>query len=278
MKSMKRLSIVAFVLCVVVASTTWAQVADLADVLIKAHDEGRPIPVLSLRHPAMDVNLAYSVQKAYVEKRLSKEKIAGFKAGLTSEAGQKTFGVDGPLAGVLFESGKLMGDVTVDTGMFTQVMIETEIGFAIGKAISHSLKDVAELQEHIKAVMPVVELPDMGFADMKQLKGVDIIAANVAAKQFILGQEKAVEGQDLNSVTVSLSLDDQEVNAGKGTDALGDQWKAALWLVNTMVEQGWKLEPGYIVITGALGKMLPGKPGKYVADYGSLGKIAFEIK
>jgi 2-keto-4-pentenoate hydratase len=124
----------------------------------------------------------------------------------------------------------------------------------------------------------VIELPDMGFADMKQLKGVDIIAANVAAKQFILGQEKAVEEVDLNAVMVSLSLDDQEVNTGKGKDALGDQWQAALWLVNTMIKQGWKLEPGYIVITGALGKMLPGKPGKYVADYGSFGKIAFEIK
>jgi 2-keto-4-pentenoate hydratase len=226
----------------------------------------------------MDVNMAYEVQKAYVEKRLSKEKIAGFKAGLTSEGGQKAFGVDAPLAGVLFESGKLMGDATVDTGMFTQLMLETEIGFVIGKAIPQSLNDVTELQEHINAVMPVIELPDLGFADMKQLKGVDIIAANVAAKQFILGQEKAVDGIDLNAVTVSLFFDGQEVNTGKGTDALGDQWQAALWLVNTMVEQGWKPEPGHIAITGALGKILPGKPGKYVADYGNFGKIAFEIK
>ena len=167
MKSMKKLSIVAFVLFVAVASTTWAQVVDLADVLIKAHDEGQPIPVLSLQHPAMDVEMAYGVQKAYVEKRLSKEKIAGFKAGLTSEGGQNMFGVDAPLAGVLFESGKLMGDVTVDKGMFTQLMLETEIGFVIGKAIPQSLKNMAELQQHIKAVMPVIELPDLGFADMK---------------------------------------------------------------------------------------------------------------
>ncbi len=278
MKSMNKLSIVAFVLFVAVASTTWAQVVDLADVLIKAHDEGQPIPVLSLHHPAMDVKMAYGVQKAYVENRLSKEKIAGFKAGLTSEGGQRKFGVDAPLAGVLFEFGKLMGDVTVDKGMFAQLMIETEIGFVIGKAIPQSLKNVAELQQHIKAVMPVIELPDLGFADMKQLKGVDIIAANVAAKQFILGQEKAVKGVDLNAVMVSLSLYDQEVNTGKGKDALGDQWQAALWLVNTMIKQDWKLAPGYIVITGALGKMLPGKPGKYVADYGSFGKITFEIK
>jgi 2-keto-4-pentenoate hydratase len=73
-------------------------------------------------------------------------------------------------------------------------------------------------------------------------------------------------------------MDEQEVNRGKGTDALGDQWKAAVWLVNTMVESGWKMEPGHVVITGALGKMIPGRPGKYVADYGGFGKISFEIK
>lgn len=213
-----------------------------------------------------------------MERQLSKEKIAGFKAGLTSEGGQRKFGVDAPLAGVLFESGKLMGDVTVDKEVFVQLMLETEIGFVIGKAISQPLKDVSELQHHVKAVMPVIELPDLGFADMKQLKGVDIIAANVAAKQFILGQEKAAEGVDLNAVMVSLYIDGREVNTGKGKDALGDQWQAALWLVNTMIKQGWELAPGYILITGALGKMLPGKPGKYVADYGSFGKITFEIK
>jgi 2-keto-4-pentenoate hydratase len=79
-------------------------------------------------------------------------------------------------------------------------------------------------------------------------------------------------------VTISLSLDGQEVNSGKGTDALGDQWNAALWLINTMIEQGWTMEPGHVVITGALGNMIPGKPGKYLADYGDFGKIVFEIK
>lgn len=62
MNSMKKLSIIAFGLFVAVASTTWAQVVDLANVLKKAHDEGQPIPVLSLQHSEMDVKMAYGVQ------------------------------------------------------------------------------------------------------------------------------------------------------------------------------------------------------------------------
>ena len=278
MKYMKKLSIVVFLLIVAAAPAACSDLAKRADILLKAHNEGQRIPVLSAQYPKMDVKTAYGVQKAYVEKRLVKEKILGFKAGLTSEAGQKKFGVDAPLAGVLFDSMKLAGDATVDKSMFNDLRIETEIGFVIGKSITQPLKDVTVLQDSIRAVMPVIELPDLGFADMKKLKGVDIIAANVAAAQFIVGQEREVKSQNLNAVTVTLSLDGKEVNLGKGTDALGDQWEAALWLVNTMLEQGYRMEPGNIIITGALGKMLPGKSGKYIADYGSFGKISFEIK
>ena len=83
---------------------------------------------------------------------------------------------------------------------------------------------------------------------------------------------------DLNNTSTTLTLNGETVLQGKGADALGDQWKAALWLINTIVEQGYKIEPGHVLITGALPKATRGKPGKYVADYGKLGQISFEVK
>lgn len=252
--------------------------SELADILIKAHNENQLIPILSARASDIDVEAAYSIQKAYVEKRLNNEKIAGFKAGMTSESGQRKFGLNAPVAGVLFTSGKKVNNATINQAMSKNLKVETEIGFVIGKTISKPVEDVAKLRESIQAVMPVIELPDLGFADMQALKGVDIIAANVASAQFIVGQEREVKDWDLNAISVTLTLNDEQINSGKGTDAFGDQWKAALWLVNTMLEQGWTMEPGHIFITGVLGQMFPGNPGKYIADYRSFGKICFEIK
>jgi len=157
-------------------------------------------------------------------------------------------------------------------------MLETEIGYVIGKPITKPLATAAELYAAIQSVLPVIELPDLGFADMAHLKGVDIIAANVSAKQMIVGREQPTTGLDLNTVTVTLTWDGQKINKGQGTDVLGDQDRAALWLINTMIAQEWTLEPGQVIITGALGNMLPGKPGNYVADYGDFGKITFTIK
>ncbi len=265
-------------LAALITSTAWAGVDELAEILIKAESHNQPIPVLSVRYPELDIETAYEVQKAYVRKRLANDKIAGFKAGLTSPEIKKKFGVEFPVAGVLFESGKKGDKAVISISDFKALMIETEIGFMVGKPITHQIKDVSELRGYIRAIIPVIELPDLGYEDLKKLKAVDIIASNVSATQFIVGEEKGMNGLNLNDVTVALSLNGQVVDQGKGSDALGDQWEAALWLVNFVVNQGWKIEHGQILITGVLGKMLPGKPGNYIADYRSLGKIQFEIR
>jgi 2-keto-4-pentenoate hydratase len=252
-------------------------VSQLADILIKAHHKGERIPVLSIQYPGLDVKTAYMVQKAYVKNRLAKDKIAGFKAGLTAEVSWKRFGLNGPAAGVLIASGKRNNNCIIDKTAFKTLMMEIEIGFIIGKSISHPLKDAVELKDHTWEVVPVIELPELGFADMQKLKGPDIIAANIGAAQFIVGEKQEIKNPDLDALQVTLKRNGEVVNQGKGADALAGQWKAALWLVNTMVKQGWKIEPGHIIITGALGRMVPGKPGNYIAEYGSIGTIPFKI-
>src|SRR3989304_1287486 len=237
----KRISCLCLMLFVSTALAVELNVSNLADLLIKTQKENQLIPVLSDQYPELDVETAYLVQRAYVKRKLSDDQIAGFKAGLTSEESQKKFGVTFPVSSVLFASGKKLDSPVINKSMFKMLMIETEIG----------------------------------FTDLKKVKVADIIASNVSSSQFIVGTEKDAKSLDLDNITVTLSLNGQIVNQGKGSDTLGDQWNAALWLVNAITKQGWKIEPGYILITGVLGKMIPRKEGKYAADFGSLGGINF---
>jgi 2-keto-4-pentenoate hydratase len=55
------------------------------------------------------------------------------------------------------------------------------------------------------------------------------------------------------------------------------QWQALAWLVNRVLEQGYELEPGHLLMTGSIGNMHPAKPGKYVADFAALGQLTFHI-
>jgi 2-keto-4-pentenoate hydratase len=251
---------------------------ELSEMLIKAYESNREMPLVSARVPELDVETAYAIQKAYVGQRLVKDRIVGFKAGATSEAVQKRFGLQAPAAAVLMASGMKKGSPVIEISQFKRLVIETEVGFSMARAVPRPINDVSQLREFVREVMPAIELPDLGFEDMENLKGVDIIASNVATAQFIAGKGMSFESLALSSLSVTLTLNGELVNEGKGADAMGDPWNALLWTVNKTLEQGWNIEPGHVFITGALGQVVPGKRGKYMADFGKLGKISFEVR
>jgi 2-keto-4-pentenoate hydratase len=117
-------------------------------------------PVLSEFEPNLDPKTAYEVQKVYVQWRLAKDRVAGYKAALTTENAQKMFGLNFPLTGILYDSGKLEGSPIVDRTVLRALLIETEIGFVIAQSISQPLQSVQELQQKVSGVMPVVDCRD----------------------------------------------------------------------------------------------------------------------
>ncbi|HWQ61157.1 MAG TPA: fumarylacetoacetate hydrolase family protein [Negativicutes bacterium] len=275
---MRKSAVVFITLALFVFGTAAASagVPEMADQLMNAFVNKEPTPLVTVTNAKLDLKTAYDVQKAYVQQRLAGDSPAGFKAGFTNKAVQKKFGVAAPAAGVLYAKGLYTGEPVI-AAAGSGLVIEVEIGFVVGEEITEPVKDVAELKEKVSGVMPAIELPSMRFANMKLLKGLDVIAADVGADGAIAGKEVKAGDVDLNALVVTLYRDGKFVHMGRGADALGDQWATALWLVNTMVKQGYEIKPGQILITGALGQVVPAAAGHYEAYWGPLGKIAFDI-
>jgi len=253
-----------------------ASLDDAAQKIDSAFEAKKPHPLVSQEIEGLTVDQAYEIQEKLLEIRLNKgEEIFGYKAGLTSAPSQKKFGVNEPARGILFKS-MLQWPGTMYQKNFARMFIETEIGFRFGKDIAEPVEDIESLKKAVAIVFPAIELPDLSFTDMKQIKGTDIIAANVVVRKVLIGN--AVVAKDLNAVSVKLFHDGQEITSGLGKNALGDQWEALKWVVNNVLSRGGEVKAGYVVITGCVSKLLPAKPGKYVADYGDFGKIEFEVK
>ncbi len=240
------------------------------DSLLEAQASGTPLPLISAEVPAMSVEEAYEIQRSYVQGRLREDRIAGFKGASMSSAS--------PMSGVLFESGARTQNATIGRSAFIAPMIETELGILIGRRITEPIPTEARLRDAISGFMPVIELPDAALADMASAQPVDIIAANALSTQYIKGTAVPRSSIDPNEIQVALLRDGMPVGRGAGTDSMGDQWKAALWLVNEIVGRGYEIKVGQILITGALGGIIPGEPGTYVADYGSFGRITFQLR
>ena len=251
----------------------------MVDIVWQSRVDMQSTPTLSLQFPGLDLVTAYKIQKAYSDRRLKNDQIGGYKAGFTSKIVQQVFGIFEPVSGVLFKSGLLPEGSIVDDKQFGFVLIDQEFGFEIGTRISEPIENIKELKTNIRSIMPAIEMSDATVPDLKAI-GVtttNMVAANVGSTIFIPGKPMNPESVDLNSLTLLSKRDGEVINRWEGPKSSYDQWEDALWLANNLNKHGWVLEPAKILIASARGSAVPGKPGKYHADFGELGSISFEV-
>lgn len=247
--------------------------------ILKAIDRRQPFPALSSQSRSATERQAYQVQKEVINGLVEAgDEVAGHKAGMTSEDSQVRFGAFEPVAGTLLASHLKNTATFVSQRQFKGMLVEMEIGYELKLSIRSEPRDVEDLKSKIRSVIPIVELPNAHFSPADDLSVIDVIASNVAAATVIRGRPKDLEDIDPNEVEASLSRDGEVVSQGKGTDALGDQWEALLWLVRNRLREGHEVKRGDLLITGALGTVIPAERGRYVADFGKLGRVTFTTR
>lgn len=242
--------------------------------IVGAGRSGARMPLLAEHGLGPGLVDAYAIQALVVQQH--DRPFAGLKAGLTSPGSQARFGAKGPVAGVLLRPPLTARQI--DPRNWAQLMIEVELGFRLARNVTQPLQSESDLADLIDCVAPVIELPDLGFADMQHLQVVDIVAANVSAREFIVGDTGcAVPFVQLGDVGVSLERDGQLVTSGKASDAMGGQATALRWLINRSLASGYPVREGQWLITGALGAMVPGVPGMYRARFGDHWELRFAV-
>ncbi|MEM9017119.1 MAG: hypothetical protein AAGC68_08890 [Verrucomicrobiota bacterium] len=242
--------------------------------------EWESIPQFHAQFPEATLEEAGEAQAAYVETLLEKRTFAGVKGALVGEAGQKLFGIDGPLTAVLFREGwheaSRRPEIPVREG--TNPGIETELGILLGEAITEPVESIVELKSKVKAIVPVIELP-AGRHDWKEKPtATDLVATNVDSDHFIVGTATENLRVDLDSLRIRLEAGDGTLlNETSGGEAKGGQWANFLLQVNEACRRGYRLERGNLIISGALGKIVREGPGSYLATYSELGSIEFSL-
>jgi 2-keto-4-pentenoate hydratase len=83
---------------------------------------------------------------------------------------------------------------------------------------------------------------------------------------------------DVNGVHVSLKRDGELLHEARSAELMGDQLNALKWLVNRVIELGYVIDAGHLLMTGALGPAHPAAPGRYLAAYTGMGEIEFYIE
>ncbi len=246
-----------------------------AELVASAVKNRRRVALATSFEPAMSEDRAYEYQDAVVRRLAGRSEIAGIKGGGMTAASQSRLG-GGPFFGALLPSGTMRSGVAIDLDAYRELVLETEIGFELGRPVSNEL-DMQGLRGAIAGVRPVIELPDNMFERNASFTSRDLIAANVLARCQIVGTRRFSSDLDVDAITVRLSRDGKEIHSASASGTFGGQWDALLWIVNNAVRRRGRLAKGCLVITGALGGVLRAQAGSYRADFGPLGVIEFAM-
>ena len=110
--------------------------------------------------------------------------------------------------------------------------------------------------------MPALEIIDSRIADWK-ISLEDTIADHASSCMFVLGPP-AEPPADLRLVGMVLERDGEIVETGAGAAVLGDPLLAIAWLAERIAGFGEALQPGDVVLAGAIAPSIPADAGRLV--------------
>ncbi|MFG2525156.1 2-keto-4-pentenoate hydratase [Streptomyces sp. NPDC048527] len=244
--------------------------------LTEARARRRPGPPVRGLLPEGDIDAAYAVQAAWAEDSAAAgARVIGRKIGLTSPAVRAQLGVDQPDFGVLLDSMEIPEGASVDITRTLQPRIEAEIAFVLERDLSGPAIAEAEVAAATGFVVAALEVVDSRIADW-DIGIVDTVADNASSGLFVLGAHRQGLGSlDLAGCAMTMWRGRQVVSQGSGAACLGNPLSAVAWLARTAHRYGRPLRAGEIVLSGALGPMVPVAPGDgFRADISGLGQVS----
>lgn len=231
-------------------------------------------PVKPFLEP-LGLDSAYAVQRLLIEDRLDAgQRIVGHKIGLTSVSVQKQLGVDQPDYGVLTNTMEYGDQEEIPFSHLIQPKVEAEIAFILECDLDMNPISLAQVIRSVAYAVPAIEVVDSRIGDWK-VSIFDTIADNASSAAFVLGgAAKKIDQLDLRLCGMRLDHRGEAVSSGCGAACLGNPLNALTWLARKMLKLEQPLREGQVILSGALGAMVPVTAGEvYEASISGLGSV-----
>lgn len=255
--------------------TSDTKIQEAADRLWKAWESGTAAAPIRDLIGDSDVEAAYKVQNINTKRWEAQERrISGRKIGLTAKSVQAQLGVEQPDFGVLFADMEVQDGEEIPLSLCQQPKVEAEIAFVIGAPLTGEHITMVDLLASIGFAVPAIEVVGSRVENW-DIRITDTIADNASAGLYVLGQQlKRLSDFDPRLCGMVMFRNNEPVSVGAGAACLGSPLNATLWLANTMARAGRPLSPGDVVLSGALGPMVPAEPGDvFEARINGLGSV-----
>jgi 2-keto-4-pentenoate hydratase len=229
--------------------------------------------------PTLDMADGYAVQAELVGLILADgDRVIGYKAGLTSRPMQAMLGVDQPDYGPVLGSTVYRDGDAISLGGFIAPKIEAEIVLVLGERLRGPGITIDDARAAVSGAAASMEIVDSRFVGWR-IKLADTVA-DLASNGAMVMSDTVVPLADADPRLIGMVLtrNGELVDTGAGAAALGNPLAVVAWLANTLAADGIALEPGHVIMTGALHAAVPMTAGEeYRAEFDRLGSVAVRI-
>jgi 2-keto-4-pentenoate hydratase len=255
---------------------TAAERSEAADRLWEAERHQRPVAPLSESFPGLDVEDAYEIQLANIERRIDAGAVVrGHKVGLSAKAMQDMLGVSEPDYGHLLDDMFVYEGDRVPADRLCFPRVEVEVAFVLGDALPAAGCSVADVLRATAFVLPAIEIIDSRIRDW-QITLPDTIADNASSAGIVLGGRRtSLSAVDVRTVGAVLRRNGAIVETGAAGAVLGNPATAVAWLANKVHTFGVTLEAGHVILPGSCTRAVDVVAGDVIrADFDTLGHVS----
>jgi 2-keto-4-pentenoate hydratase len=185
----------------------------------------------------------------------------GYKAVFTTEESQKRFGVAGPSWGAMYAGMMLLNSTLLPANFGARPRYEADLIVIVKDGDLADAQSPLEALDHITAIVPFIELPDLM---LDKPTGAELIATNAAFRGGVLGPRIPVQPTrtflkklEEMEVVVAEERTGKELGRARGSALMGQPIRAALWLARALRKEGVELKAGELL---SLGGFLPSMP------------------
>jgi 2-keto-4-pentenoate hydratase len=239
----------------------------------------RVVPEVLERYPGLSEEQAYRVQQELIRRRIAAgDRLAGYKAAMTSKAMREAVGLKEPVLGHLLVSGMIEEGKPVSTAGCVKPTIEPEVAVILKAPLAGPGVTRPQVLAAIAGYAAAIEIGDIKTGDNRRSLQQTLVCNVMNGGQAVGGRLMAPDGIDLRVEGMVVTINGEVRGSATAVEVMGDPLRSVLFIANKLGELGGRLEAGMLLMTGSIVRGIPVQAGDDVeVAFTRLGRVALRF-